>query len=316
MNTLTNLPPEVASQYCMRMLSRPMPDLIADVGNYHVSMEQNQGNVLIQSRYDNLPTQPVPLGPSGINPAAMVLNRLDVPSELSFFGGYVAITEQVLLINQDRALEETLDLLSQSAKETDDQLIREHLVNNAPFTNCVHGTINADNPTELTRQDLSDVVKTLRGNNAKYIMEWLDGADKFNTSPIRNAYWAKTSTDMIGQLENVDGFISVANYAIKDGVADAEYCAIGNVRFLLSSVWPVSANASALAQNVENIIVQGQEAASVIELDGYSTQYRYTPPRVAGGPLWLYGTSGYVFAQVPQITNTTWINNLRCTLVV
>ncbi|MHB1059859.1 MAG: hypothetical protein ACYC0F_18455 [Rhodanobacter sp.] len=104
MNTLTNLEPEVAIQFCMRMLSRPMPDLVADVGNYKVSMEQNQGDILRQSRYDNLPTQPVPLGPNGINPPAMVLNRLDYDAEVSWYGGYVAITEQVLLINQDRKM--------------------------------------------------------------------------------------------------------------------------------------------------------------------------------------------------------------------
>ena len=61
-------------------------------------------------------------------------------AQLDFYGGYVAITEQVLLINQDRALEETLDLLSQSLKETEDQLVREHMVNNAPFVNAVGGT--------------------------------------------------------------------------------------------------------------------------------------------------------------------------------
>lgn len=139
MNTLTNLPPEVATQYCMRMLSRPRRDLIADVGNYHVSMEQNQGDILRQSRYNNLPTQPVPLGPSGINPPAMVLSRLDVDAKLDWYGGYVAINEQLLLINQDRILEESLDLLAQSMQETDDQLIFEHMVNNAAFINCVNG---------------------------------------------------------------------------------------------------------------------------------------------------------------------------------
>jgi hypothetical protein len=84
MNTIQNLQPEVATQFCMRLLSRPMPDLVADVGNYRVSMEQNQGNILRQSRYDNLPTQPVPLGPSGVNPPAMNLNRLDIDAQIDW----------------------------------------------------------------------------------------------------------------------------------------------------------------------------------------------------------------------------------------
>lgn len=93
MNTLTNLQPEVAVQFCMRMLSRPMPDLVADTGNYHVSMEENEGNILRQSRYDNLPTQPVPLGPTGMNPPAMTLNRIDIDAQLDFYGrqNYLAL---------------------------------------------------------------------------------------------------------------------------------------------------------------------------------------------------------------------------------
>jgi N4-gp56 family major capsid protein len=313
MNTITNLSPEVAIQFCMRMLSRPFPDLIAGVGNYHVNMEQNQGNILRQSRYDNLPTQPVPLGPSGTNPPAMNLNRLDIDAQIDWYGGYVALTEQVLLINQDRVLEETLDLLSQSLKETEDQLTREHMVNAAPFVNAIGG-VNGDNPTELVRSDIDALVKVLRGNNAKFLMDSIDGEDRFGTGPVRNSYWAKASTDMIGDLEQITGFINAANYPDTSDLLEAEWCSIGNLRFLLSSVWPVSLNASALGNNVENIIVQGQEAVSEIDLDGYSAQYRFTPPRIAGGPLWLYGTSGYVFAQVPQVTNFTWIYNLRCTL--
>lgn len=172
----------------------------------------------------------------------------------------------------------------------------------------------SDNPTELTRADIDDVVKVLRGNNAKFIMDSIDGEDKFGTGPVRNAYWAKVDTDMIGDLELVAGFINAANYPSTVDLLEAEWCSIGNLRFLLSSAWPVTANGSALGANVHNIVVQGQEFCSVVELDGFAAEYRYTPPRTAGGPLWLFGTSGYVFAEVPQITNFTWGYNLRCTL--
>lgn len=226
--------------------------------------------------------------------------------------GYVAITEQVLLINQDLVLENTLDLLSQSLRETEDQLIREHQVNNSAFVNATGA--NGDNPGYLTRYDVDIVIKGLRTANAKFIMDSISGEDKFGTGPIRNSYWAKSSTDMIGNLEQVTGFTAAAAYPNTENLIEAEWGAISNLRFILSSVWPVTLNASQLGNNVENILCQGQEFCSTIDLDGYSAQYRYTPPRIAGGPLWLYGTSGYVFAQVPQITNFTWGTNLRCTL--
>jgi hypothetical protein len=107
---------------------------------------------------------------------------------------------------------------------------------------------------------------------------------------------------------------NVAQYPSQADVLREEWAAIGNLRLLLSSLWPESANASALGATVENIICQGMEAACYVDLDGYSVQYRYTPPQIAGGPLWLYGTSGFIFAQAPKITNTNWIFNLRCTL--
>lgn len=49
------------------------------------------------------------------------------------------MTEQVLLINQDKVLVETVDLLSQCLKETEDQLMRENMVGTAAFINCVNG---------------------------------------------------------------------------------------------------------------------------------------------------------------------------------
>ena len=44
-----------------------------------------------------------------------------------------------MLINQDRVLVETVDLLSQCLKETEDQLQRENMVGTAAFINCVNG---------------------------------------------------------------------------------------------------------------------------------------------------------------------------------
>lgn len=197
-------------------------------------------------------------------------------------------------------------------KETEDQIQRENQVNTAAFINCVGGG-NGDNPTELTAADIEDVIMLLRNNSALFLMDNIEGDLKFGTGPIRDAYIAKTNTNMIADLRNVTGFINVANYPSMSDVRQEEWCAISNLRFFLSPLWPQSQAASALGNTVQNIIVQGREANCCIDLDGFSVQYRYTPPQIAGGPLWLYGTSGFIFAQAPKVTNTNWIYNLRCT---
>ena len=313
MNTLTNLPPEVATQMAMRLLAREQPNLIADIGSFYISMEQNRGNIIRQSRYDNLPTQPVALGPTGQNPAPMILNRLDTDATLQWYGGFVALTEQVMMINEDRVLVETVDLLSQCLQETKDQLQRENQVNNAAFINCVGGG-NGDNPTELTAADIEDIIMLLRNNSARFLMDNVEGDLKFGTAPLRDAYIACGNTAMIADLRQISGFTNVANYPSMDNVRQEEWCSISNLRFFLSPLWPVSADASALGADVQNIIVKGMEAVCCVDLDGYSVQYRYTPKEIAGGPLWLYGTSGFVFAEADKVVNTNWIYNLRCTV--
>ena len=93
----------------------------------------------------------------------------------------------------------------------------------------------------------------------------------------------------------------------------SEWGAIGNLRFLISSIGSFSANASALGNNVFNIFCVGMEAYACIEQDGYSAQFIYRPP-IYDGPLAMNSSVGYKFAEVPRITNDLWVLNLRCTL--
>lgn len=86
-----------------------------------------------------------------------------------------------------------------------------------------------------------------------------------------------------------------------------------NLRFLVSSIGSVTANASALGANVYNIFCVGMEAYASIEQDGYSASFVYRPP-IYDGPLALNASVGYKFAEVPRITNDLWVVNLRATL--
>ena len=85
--------------------------------------------------------------------------------------------------------------------------MRDMLASTASFINCVGGT-DGDNPTEITRSDVDTVVRTLRGNNAYSFLTGVEGEDRFGTAPVRDAYFGLGHTDLIGQLDNVAGFIA------------------------------------------------------------------------------------------------------------
>ena len=172
---------------------------------------------------------------------------------------------------------------------------------------------STDNPTELTADDVAIVVAALLGNNAYTIMDNIEGEDKFGTAPVRDAFFALCSTSLIGNFDQVNGFINKSQYPSPMNALRSEWGAIGNLRFLVSSIGSITPNASNLNANVYNIFCAGMEAYACIEQDGYSAQFIYRPP-IYDGPLALNASVGYKFAEVPRILNDLWVLNLRCTL--
>ncbi len=114
-------------------------------------------------------------------------------------------------------------------------------------------------------------------------------------------------------MDNVVGFTQKNQYPAPMNALRSEWGAIGNLRFLISSIGSTVANASSLSATVYNIFCVGMEAYACIEQDGYSAQFIYRPP-IYDGPLALNASVGYKFAEVPRILNDLWVLNLRCTL--
>ena len=275
-------------------------------------MPRNGGTTLRMRRYNPLNTAMVPLGNSGVTPPAQNLTAVDIDAQMSFYGQYVIINEQVTLQNQDPVLNECVARLGVSLRQTEDQLTRDMLASTASFINCTAG-INGDNPTNLTRSDIDDVVKTLLGNNAYTILDNIRGEDRFGTAPVRDAYFALCHTDLTKDMDSVTGFLQKNQYPSPMNALESEWSAIGNLRFLVSSIGSITPNASNLGNDVYNIFCCGMEAYACIEQDGYSASFIYLPPQFSG-PLAMNASAGYKFAEVPRILNDLWVLNLRCTL--
>jgi N4-gp56 family major capsid protein len=197
-------------------------------------------------------------------------------------------------------------------RETEDELARNMLVATASQINCVNG-LNGDNPTELNRADIDTVVQTLLGNDAMMISDNIEGSLKFGTAPVREAFWAMMKTDILDDLEAVQGFLSQAQYPSNMNVLDSEWGSVGNIRFTYSSRGSTTANGSLNGATVYNIFVAAQESYACIDLTRASAQFIYTPPGGPTDPLRRLQLGAYKFAQVPRILNDSWIFNLRCT---
>jgi N4-gp56 family major capsid protein len=309
--TTTVLPAPVQQSFSHKLLSVPVPNMIHQIPAMKKNMPRNGGRTLRMRRYNPLPTALVPLGNTGVTPPAEQLTAVDIDAQMDFYGQYVQLNEQVTLQNQDPVLNEAAARLGVSLRQTEDELTRNMLAATAAAINCTTG-VNGDTPTEITRADVNTVVRTLLDNDAYTILDNIEGEDKFGTAPIRDAYFALCSTQLTGDLDDVEGFFQKNAYPSPMNALRSEWGAIGNLRFLVSSIGSVSTNASGLGNDMFNIFCVGMEAYACIEQDGYSASFLYRPP-IYDGPLALNASVGWKMAQVPRITNDQWVINLRCT---
>lgn len=211
-----------------------------------------------------------------------------------------------------KVLNEAAQRLGVSLRQTEDELTRNMLAGTASFINATNGT-NGDNPTEITRPDIDEVIRTLVNNNAYTIADNIEGEDRFGTAPVRDAYFAMANSQIIGSLEGATGFIAKAQYPSPMLALRPEWGSVSNLRFLVSSIGSITPNASLLGADVLNVFCTGLEAYACIEQDGYSANFIYRPP-IYDSPLALNASVGYKFAEVPRITNDAWVINLRVTL--
>lgn len=306
------LPAPVKQSFARKLLSTPTPNFIHKIAAEKKMMPRNGGTTLVMRRYESLGDAIVPLGNSGITPPPKVPTVVDIKAEISFYGTYILINEQVTLQNEDPVLNELSLRLGVCLRQTEDVLTRNMLASTASSVNCTEGT-NGDTPTEITRGDLENVTTQLLGADAQMILDNIEGEDRFGTAPIRDAYIAMCHTDLIKDLNNVDGFIQKNQYPSNMGSLRSEWGAAGNARFFVSSIGSKEASASNLGNAVYNVFIAGMESYGCIEQDGYSTKFLYRGPEYSD-PLAMNASVGFKFAEVPKIYNDDWVVKLRCTL--
>lgn len=191
--------------------------------------------------------------------------------------------------------------------------MRDFLLSAVGAYNCRGGT-NGENPTEITKRDLSAVGSSLATSNAFKFVNGKEGADKYGSSPIRSGYMLFANTLLQPYFDSMDGFKSSWEYPNMDGVAPVEYGSVLNFRIYTSSE---SASEGAVGEvlgyTVFDNMAVARESYAHIDQDGYSSQLIYRPP-IFSGPLALNGTLGAKYAQAMALTQSTWIRNVRCSV--
>ena len=114
--TTSLMPSPIQLSFNMKLLAVPVPDFIFSLAAMRQKMPMHSGNKMRMRRYNPLATALVPLGNSGIMPPAQTLSALDVDAQISYYGTFVAINEQVAINNTDPVLNEAVKRLGVSLR--------------------------------------------------------------------------------------------------------------------------------------------------------------------------------------------------------
>lgn len=208
---------------------------------------------------------------------------------------------------------EVSELLGLSMRMTEDQLSRDALAASATQYTCTGGN-NGDRPTNLSVSDIDEVATGLLSNDAWMILDREIGELRFGTAPVRDTYIAMGHTNITKDLNALAGFNAKWNYPNQSAAkVGAEWGAINNVRFFVSSQGLIRPNASALGNDVYSVFVCGLESYAAVYQDNFSARILYRGPEFSDA-LYQNVTIGATFSEITRVVNDLWISQMLCTL--
>lgn len=310
-NNSSNIPAPVINTLFKRFLSVEEPNLIHGITATFQELPEKGGQYMTWRRHEKFGHALNDLGESGVDPDPVIMRITDVNAKVKWYGMYANIQEQIQIQNQDSILNAFTKNLGISMRESEDILIRDKIATTSTSVNCTRGPGNTM-PTALSTLDIMSIVNILNRNSAKYVSKGIEGADRYGTGPVRDAFFALMSTEIINDLEDCSQYKAKWDYSYPEKALDSEWGAVKNVRFLVSPLGSVSEQASTTGTPVFNVLFPAIESYGVVEQSGSSAQLIYTAPNV-NSRLNLFASLGYKFTFACAIFQDLWLGKLRAT---
>lgn len=226
-----DLSPEMKTFYDKALLRFAKVNLVHDQFAQKRNIPKNGGKTIEFRRYSQLPKALTALT-EGVTPDGQNLNVTTVTATVAQYGGYITLSDVLLLTAIDNNLMEAIELLGDQAGRTLDTITREVLV---AGTNVIYaggrsartGITSAD---KLTVMDIKKAVRELKVGLAKKI----DGY-----------YVAIIHPDVAFDIMNDDEWINASEYAGSTQIFEGEIGKLYGVRFVETTEAKIWANAGA-----------------------------------------------------------------------
>ena len=257
-----NLSPEMKTYYSKYLIANAEPELYHDQFGQKHPIPRNGGKTIEFRKYSPLPKALTPLT-EGVTPNGQKLNVSIVTSTVQQYGGYITLSDLLILTAIDNNMLQATELLGSQAGRTSDTITRE--VINAG-SQVQYATAEGVTPNsratltaacKLTVNEIRKAVRTLRSMNAK---PFADGFYVGILSP-------DTEYDLMGD----EAWVDASEYAGSTQIFNGEVGRVYGVRFV--STTEAKKFKKGESGNNENIdvhstLILGKDAYGVTELEG------------------------------------------------
>ena len=245
---------EMKTFYSDYLIDNATPKLVHDQFGQKHPIPKNGGKTIEFRKFSPLPKLTTPLQ-EGVTPDGQSLNMSTVEATVAQYGGYITLSDMLLLSAIDNNLVQATKLLGAQAGATLDTITRE-VINggtNVIFSGGKEAREDLDTTSLITVDDIKKAVRLLKSQNAEKI----------------NGDWVGIiNPDIAYDLTNDPAWKDVKTYSDPDDIYEGEIGKLYGVRFVETTEAKIWAGAGAGGRAVYSTLILGDNAYGVTEITG------------------------------------------------
>ena len=263
--TDSGLSDEMKTYYSDYLIDMAEPYLVHDQFGQKHPIPKNGGKTIEFRKYDPLPKMLTPLT-EGVTPDGQKLTMSVITAKVEQYGGYVELSDILLLTAIDNNLVQATKLLGSQAGRTLDTITRE-VLNGGTNVQYAEGQVasrsalvggQASGNHYLTVNAVRRAVRTLK---------------VFNAPKINGSYVGIIHPDVSYDLMEDPKWVNVKTYSDPEGIYEGEIGKIEGVRFVETSEAKVFTGEGSGGRDVYSTLILGDDAYGVTEITGGGLQH-------------------------------------------
>lgn len=245
---------EMKTYYSDYLIDNAIPKLVHDQFGQKHPIPKNGGKTIEFRKYSPLPKLTAPLQ-EGVTPDGQSLNMSTIEATVAQYGGYITLSDMLLLTAIDNNLVQATKLLGAQAGATLDTITREVLNGgtNVIFAGAKDARGDLDETSLLTVDDVKKAVRLLKNQNAE---------------KISGSWVGIIHPDISYDLTNDPAWKDVKTYSDPSDIYEGEIGKLYGVRFVETTEAKVWAGAGADGRAVYSTLILGDNAYGVTEISG------------------------------------------------